>query len=161
MGRLDSWSWGWNFTLQHPITGGGFHSFAGQREAHNMYVETMADHGFPGLALLILMQLGTYLNCQGIRRRTRKIAELSWASDLAGMIQLSEVTFVVGSMFISDSSLSLGYELLALSVGARGVVERHIAGTRQVIQRDAPLVGRPAAAARPAYAAAGLAASRP
>ena len=135
-GRFDSWQWGWNFTLDHPIVGGGFHSFAGRREAHNMYVETMADHGFPGLGMLVLLQLGTYLNCQIIRSRTRKIPELSWARDLAGMIQLAEVTFIVGSMAISDSTLSLGFEFIALTVGLRGIVERHIAAAKPVFQRE-------------------------
>src|SRR5579883_901438 len=153
-GRFDSWRWGWEFALNHPIVGGGFHSFAGRLEAHNMYVETLADHGFPGLGLLMLLQLVTYLNCQVIRGRTRKIAELSWARDLAGMIQLAEVTFIVGSMAISDSTLSLGFEFVALTVGLRGIVERHIASTKPVFQTEEQRLARPVLQPAPAFAPA-------
>lgn len=163
MGRVEAWKWGWDFTLQHPITGGGYHSFVMHHvlnnehheaflEAHNMFVETMSDHGFPGLALLILLLLGTFMNCQAIRRRSRGIPELSWASDLAGMLQLAEVTFLAGSMFISDSTLSLPYELIALSVGTRGIVERRLAQDRNVSIREMITPRRQAVAGQLAYA---------
>jgi len=54
------------------------------------------------------------------------------------MLQLSLVTFFVGSMFISDSTLSMPYEIVALSVGARGVVERRLAQDRKTIVFQEP-----------------------
>ena len=45
MGRVESWKWGWDFASQHPIVGGGFHSYVlhhtgtgpGYLEAHNIF----------------------------------------------------------------------------------------------------------------------------
>ena len=68
--------------MEHPIVGGGYHSFLMHHvggdpnhpmflEAHNMLVETMADHGFVGLGLLLMLYLGCYMNCGAIRRRAK------------------------------------------------------------------------------------------
>lgn len=140
MGRVESWQWGWNFALQHPITGGGFHSYVlhrvatplgeGYLEAHNIFFETLADHGFPGLFLFVWLLLGSYLNCQAIRRRAKGIADLEWARNLAAMIQLAMVTFLAGSQLLSDATQSMSYELVAISIGLRGVVERQLAQNR-------------------------------
>ena len=84
----------------------------------------------------MLLLAGTYLNCQTIRGRAKKVPELEWARNLAAMIQLAMVTFLAGSQLLSDATQSMPYELVALSVGLRGVVERRLA------QDKAPLLFR-------------------
>jgi len=146
MGRVDSWIWGWNFALEHPLVGGGFHSYLmhyiptwpGFLEAHNIFFETLADHGFPGLFLFMLLMALTYTNCNAIRRRTKGVEGLEWARDLATMLQLSLVTFLAGSQLLSDATQSMPYEIVALSIGLRGVAERKLAqDSHPVILRDA------------------------
>ena len=136
-GRIDAWEWGWKFALEHPITGGGYHSFILHQtgtidnpaylEAHNIFFETLADHGFVGLGLLLLLILGMVFNCQSMSKRARKLPELAWAVNLGTMLQLAMWTFVAGSQFLADATQSMPYELCALSLAARGIVERRLA----------------------------------
>jgi probable O-glycosylation ligase (exosortase A-associated) len=137
LGRIDSWIWGWNFAIQHPITGGGYHSYLLHQtgtidhpsylEAHNIFFETMADHGFVGLGLLMLLLFGTIVNCQTLSRRARRVPELAWAVNLGAMLQLAMWTFIAGSQLLHTATQSMPYELCALSLAARGIVERRLA----------------------------------
>jgi probable O-glycosylation ligase (exosortase A-associated) len=158
LGRFDSWAWGWKFALEHPITGGGFHSYLMHQtgtidapaylEAHNIFFETMADHGFVGLALLILLLFGTIINCQSLSKRARRLPELAWAVNLGTMLQLAMWTFIAGSQTLHTATQSMPYELCALSLAARGIVERRLASEpKSILLRDAPLPGRRASAA--------------
>jgi probable O-glycosylation ligase (exosortase A-associated) len=136
-GRIDSWMWGWNFALDHPITGGGYHSFLLHQtgtidnpsylEAHNIFFETLGDHGFPGLVLMLVLFLGMIVSSGAMSKRAKRLPELDWAVNLGTMLQLALWTFIAGSQFISDASQSMSYELVALSLAARGVVERRLA----------------------------------
>jgi probable O-glycosylation ligase (exosortase A-associated) len=136
-GRIDAWEWGWKFALEHPITGGGYHAFVLHQtgtidnpaylEAHNIFFETMADHGFVGLGLLLLLMLGMVFNCQTITKKSRKVPDLAWAANLGTMLQLAMWTFVAGSQFLADATQSMPYELCALSMATRAIVERRLA----------------------------------
>jgi probable O-glycosylation ligase (exosortase A-associated) len=149
-GRIDSWMWGWNFALNHPITGGGYHSFLLHQtgtvdnpaylEAHNIFFETLGDHGFPGLALLLALFLGTIANGRSIAKRAKGVPELEWAANLGTMLQLSMWTFMAGSQFISDASQSMPYELCALSLATRGIVERRLAAMPKSSQIYQPAI---------------------
>jgi probable O-glycosylation ligase (exosortase A-associated) len=136
-GRIDAWIWGWNFALQHPIVGGGYHCYLFHQtgtiehpmylEAHNIFFETMADHGFVGLGLLVLLLFGTIINCQAISKRARRLPELAWAVNLGTMLQLAMWTFLAGSQLLHTATQSMPYEICALSLAARGIVERRLA----------------------------------
>jgi putative inorganic carbon (HCO3(-)) transporter len=136
-GRIDSWEWGWKFAADHPITGGGYHSFLLHQtgtvdnpmylEAHNILFETLADHGFVGLGLFLALILGMVFNCQGMSKRAKRLPDLAWAVNLGAMLQLAMWTFLAGSQFLSDATQSMPYELCALSLAARGIVERRLA----------------------------------
>jgi len=136
-GRIDSWMWGFDFATKHPIMGGGFHSFLLHQtgtiehpmylEAHNIFFETMADHGFVGLGLLVLLLFGTILNCQALSKRARKVPELAWAASLGTMLQLAMWTFIAGSQLLHTAVQSTPYEIAALSLAARAIVERRLA----------------------------------
>lgn len=167
LGRLDSWAWGWKFALSHPITGGGFHSYLMHQtgtidnpaylEAHNIFFETMADHGFVGLGLLIVLLIGTIINCQTISKRAKRLPELAWAANLGTMLQLAMWTFIAGSQTLHTATQSMPYEICALSLAVRGIVERRLAlEPKSVILRETPIAPparRPAAAAIPAIGA--------
>jgi probable O-glycosylation ligase (exosortase A-associated) len=162
MGRIDSWIWGWNFALAHPITGGGFHSFLLHQtgtidhpaylEAHNIFFETLADHGFVGLGLFLMLVFGGVFCAGRMAKRARKIPDLDWAANLGSMLQLSILTFLAGSQFISDATQSMVYELCALTLAAGGIVKRRMASeaTSPIIRQDAPMTKRPIQAPRAA-----------
>ena len=96
-------------------------------EAHNILFETLADHGFVGLGLFLALILGMVFNCQGMSKRAKRLPDLAWAVNLGAMLQLAMWTFLAGSQFLSDATQSMPYELCALSLAARGIVERRLA----------------------------------
>jgi probable O-glycosylation ligase (exosortase A-associated) len=156
-GRIDAWEWGWKFALDHPITGGGYHSFILHQtgtidnpaylEAHNIFFETMADHGFVGLGLLITLILGMIINCQSITKRAKNVPDLAWAANLGTMLQLAMWTFIAGSQFLADATQSMPYELCALSMAARGIVERRLAQEPKNVMTNNLGIGKKAAPA--------------
>jgi hypothetical protein len=135
--------------------GGGYHSYLFHQtgtiehpmylEAHNIFFETMADHGFVGLGLLVLLLFGTIINCQAISKRARRLPELAWAVNLGTMLQLAMWTFIAGSQLLHTATQSMPYEICALSLAARGIVERRLAlEPRSVILAvNAPKTVRP------------------
>jgi putative inorganic carbon (HCO3(-)) transporter len=161
-GRIDAWEWGWKFALDHPITGGGYHSFIlhqtgtidnpGYLEAHNIFFETMADHGFVGLGLLIALILGMIINCLTMAKRAKKVPDLAWAANLGTMLQLAMWTFIAGSQFLADATQSMPYELCALSMAARGIVERRLAQEPKNVLTTNLGMGKTAPAALPGVA---------
>lgn len=137
-GRLDAWAWSWQMALQHPLTGGGFRVFVlnktpdgtGYLEAHNIFFEVVAEHGFIGLALFVWLIAAAYRSCGVVRRLAARNEELAWAQDLAGMLQISLLVFVAGGMFISIATSPFLYDLVPMVIGLRSIVERERVGSR-------------------------------
>lgn len=154
MRRIDVWIWAWHFTLEHPIFGGGYGVFVldagksggpGWLEAHNIFFEVLAEHGFPGLTIFCLIMITIYCSCATIQRRVRGHATLEWAGDLARANQVAVVAFIAGGMFISIASAPFLYILGAMTIGVRSVVARQL---RAPAQRQARIMVR--ATPRPA-----------
>jgi probable O-glycosylation ligase (exosortase A-associated) len=132
-GRLTAWAWAWNMALAHPILGGGFRVFVldayifggtQYREAHNIFFEIMAEHGFVGLGLFCLLLTAAYRSCGVVLRQAGGRDDLSWAADLARTVQIALVAYAVGGMFVSIATSPLIYDLVAIAVGLRTVVGR-------------------------------------
>jgi len=130
--RIDAWQWAWEMALEHPLTGGGFRVFAlnkardreGYVEAHNIFFEVLAEHGFIGLGLFCWLIFATYRSCSAVRRLSAGHPALAWAEDLAGMLQVSLIVFTAGGMFVSIATSPFLYDLVPLAIGLRSIVER-------------------------------------
>jgi probable O-glycosylation ligase (exosortase A-associated) len=131
--RIAAWEWSWRMALEHPFMGGGFRVFVlnkttavepGYLEAHNIFFEVVAEHGFIGLALFCWLIAAAYASCGAVRRLGDGHPDLAWARDLAGMLQISVLVFVAGGMFVSIATSPFLYDLVLLSIGLRSVVER-------------------------------------
>ncbi len=139
--RLAAWKWAWETTLGHPIVGGGFGVFVldaghipgrpGWLEAHNIFFETMAEHGFVGLGLFCCLIILTYRSCTLVQKRVRNREELAWAADLARATQIALVAFVAGGSFVSIASSPFLYLFAGITVGTRSLVERELAATER------------------------------
>jgi putative inorganic carbon (HCO3(-)) transporter len=152
-GRLEAWGWAWNMAMEHPVFGGGFRVFELNKlpngtwlEAHNIFFQVIADHGFPGVILFFGMIIVAYRSCSVVSRKARGRAELDWAADLARMLQAGLLAYVAGGMFISVATLPPVYDWAALTIGLRTVVERETAKSRA----RSPVPGRTAAGMLPA-----------
>jgi len=128
MGRMNAWGFAWNVALDRPITGGGFQVFTPElfrrygpdpddpHDAHNIFLKILAEHGFPGLLLVLAMAFCTWRNMVWMRQHTWDDPSATWASDPVLMIQVSLVGYVVGGMFSNLAYFDLPYNLMALVV---------------------------------------------
>ena len=162
--RLAAWQVGWDMTMDSPVFGNGLRSIQNVdvatsylresacnnaekykvRAAHNIYVEVLSDSGFVGLGLFLTILFGSIWQCSRIVGKTRGIADLLWAHDLAKMIQVSLIGFAIGGMLLSlayyDGYFILVSMVIVMSRLARervdGVEPRRIVNGRGAGKRD-------------------------
>jgi probable O-glycosylation ligase (exosortase A-associated) len=126
MGRINAWHFAWNLAKERPLIGGGFDTFTPtlfQRyapnpedfhDAHSIYFQVLGEHGFVGLGLFLGLLLSAFATGQGVIRRARGDPELEWAADLAAMVQVSLVGYMVGGAFLGLAYFDLFYHLVAI-----------------------------------------------
>jgi len=126
MGRINAWHFAWNLAKERPLIGGGFDTFTPglfQRyapdpedfhDAHSIYFQVLGEHGFVGLGLFLGLLISALLSGQGVIRRARGDPELEWAADLAAMVQVSIVGYMVGGAFLGLAYFDLFYHLVAI-----------------------------------------------
>ena len=133
--RLDSWSYAVEVAREHPVVGGGFEVFrgnkastsAGYRSAHSIYFEVLGEHGYLGLAIFLALGLGAYVSAGSVVRRARQRPELSWAADLAAMVQVSIAAYAVAGLFLNLATFDLYYHLIAMVVITHALVRQSVA----------------------------------
>ncbi len=123
--RVEFWGYCWTTMKEHPIMGVGpnyWPTYVGRFRdsgvtAHSLWMQTGAEMGFPGLALL----LGFYgLCCLALwplaRRRIR--THDPWIPDAACMTISALAGFAVAASFVTISGLELSYYITMLGAGA-------------------------------------------
>lgn len=139
LGRINAWYYAVNLANDYPITGGGFTTFLPElflkyapeplnfHDAHSIYFEVLAEQGYVGLVLFLLMGILSLLNCNWILRHSKGIEELKWANTLAAMLQVSFVGYAVGGAFLGLAYWDLPYHLMAMTVILRNIVAADLA----------------------------------
>jgi len=125
--RIQSWKFAANVAFHHPFVGGGFNDYKSERlwEAygppdarpraiHSVYFRVLSEQGFPGLFLFLGLLAASWLNCRSVRKKTRASLDQRWAYDLASMLQVSLVAFVVSGALLPMTYFDLTYQLMAL-----------------------------------------------
>lgn len=139
MHRIESWQWAMGVAEQHPVYGGGFRIFLTHiiderghwLEAHNIYFEVLAEQGYVGLTLFVLVLVGSYRNLGRVARGAQGQPEAAWMVDLARTLQLSLVAYAVGGAFLSIAFHPMLYDIAALSVALRGHLLPRLRGMPQ------------------------------
>lgn len=159
VGRLNAWETAMN-AANDRVTGAGFemyHPFVWQlyapladgtrasdpsivRAAHSIYFQVLGEHGWPGLALFLLLWLLTWREASRLRSRTRRDPQLAWIFHLAGMCQVSLVGFAVGGAFLSLAYVDFAYNVIVILV----VTQRWLAMEMGTQLTPAPAISRPA-----------------
>lgn len=133
--RIESWKMATNMALARPIVGGGFHAGASSkafqlyappgahkpRAIHSIIFQALGEQGFPGLVmflglLAIAWRYGSY-----VRKRTKN-EEKRWAYDLAAMLQVSLVGYIMAGLTNPLTYHDLPYAIMALLVCLQLVV---------------------------------------
>jgi probable O-glycosylation ligase (exosortase A-associated) len=137
-GRINAWHTAFN-VAKDRITGGGIEMFRPSvfrqyapnpedvHDVHSVYFEVMGEHGFIGFGLFMTIMGFTWLKGRSIIRRTKRIPELKWANDLAGMTQVSMVGYATCGAFLGLTYFDFYWHLVAIMVILDHLVTQHIA----------------------------------
>ena len=136
MGRINAWWCAYNLASDRLMGAGfdyaspyAFKMYAPNpldvHTAHSIYMQTLGDHGFPGLMLFLSVLLWTWLLLAKTIRKTQHRDDLRWANELARMTQLSFIAYAVSGAFLSLTYYDLYWQLVANSVILHTLVMKH------------------------------------
>jgi probable O-glycosylation ligase (exosortase A-associated) len=127
--RLNSWIVSYRLALDYPYFGAGFRPFSPAvymtyspderwntvQDAHSIYFQVMAEHGFVGFGLYAAVIAATLLSLRSTMRRTRRIPALKFYFNAAQMIEVSLLGFLIVGAFLSMSYFDLFFHLVAIT----------------------------------------------
>jgi len=126
MSRINSWQYSIN-VANDRLTGGGLQSwskdmfaiYAPNPEsvfvAHSIYFSVLADHGWPGLAMFLLILGLTWRSLSKMITRTKNDKNSS-TNLRARMLQVSLVAYMAGGLFLSLSYFDLPWHLIVIVI---------------------------------------------
>jgi putative inorganic carbon (hco3(-)) transporter len=136
MGRIQTWKMTLNLASD-KLTGGGFELWTADtfdrysiekkvpNDAHSIYFKVLAEHGWPGLILFVIIVVLGWRTGTWIIQRTAGRDDLAWLSDLARMIQVSLAAYAVGGAFLGLSYFDLYWHLIAMLVVGKALLQQH------------------------------------
>lgn len=146
-GRVLAWHFALNVARARPYAGAGFDGtnvgsiynsyspdpsviFLRGKAAHSIYFEVLGDHGPVGLIIFLGLLLAGWRCASEIRKRSRGQSSLAWATDLATMIQVSLVTYMVAGAALSMAYYDMFYLFLGILVSLREILVKEQAVSR-------------------------------
>jgi len=160
LGRLHYWAVAVDMASRNPIFGVGFNSYNNaydaydfsdgkyghQRSVHNSFFGVLAELGYIGFGLYLLVFLAALTSCARVRRvvSVTKGAVDLWKS--AAAIETSLATFVVGASFVPLQYNEMLWHILGLSIVLRRLAseEEHLLSAPALV--ESPLLRRAVAA---------------
>lgn len=145
--RIQSWEFAANVAIHRPLVGGGFEDYqnlsfwnafapegAIQRAIHSIYFRVVSEQGFPGLLLFLALLFVSWRNCSRVRKKTKDSPEQKWAYDLASMLQVTLLAFMVAGAFLPMPYFDLTFQLMALCA----LLELHVRQTANQLSAVPP-----------------------
>lgn len=141
MTRVIAWKASFLLALDHPILGGGITAITHDsswsyytavqrfaqldfiptpepgikpRAAHSVYFQLVADVGFVGLGIFLLIMLRAWLSCSKLIKQTKGIQELEWINNLARAFQVSLLAYAVSGAALNMAYFEMYYVLIIL-----------------------------------------------
>jgi len=140
MGRVMAWKRSSAMAMEHPFVGAGLGAAAERGiywkfaykdgflgfiktpppdgialVAHSIYFQVLGDMGFVGFFIYMALLANAFLARREIRRLVKQsAADLSWAGDLADMLAVSLLAFMVGGALVSIAYQEFMFMILML-----------------------------------------------
>lgn len=157
-GRVAAWHTSYEIAAHRPL-GGGFSAVkldwivrqfpteggltTTGRAAHSIYFEVLGDHGFIGLGLYLSLIAAAVFNIFRVIALTKRRPDLVWANQLARMLLVSIVAFLVGGTALSMAYYDGALIILALTACLPRVVGQVSAAAAPQPVRPRWLTARP------------------
>ena len=162
IGRLHFWSVAGAMATRNPILGIGFNSYnnaydaydvsAGKygndRSVHSSFFGVLAELGYVGLFLYVLILLSAFRACAYVRRVASRNGALVDLGKGAVAIQTSLVAFVVGGSFVSFQYNEILWHVIGLSM-----VLRRLAAQQEQVLATQLMIKEPPSPLRDPFAA--------
>ncbi len=144
--RLRAWGNATRLAKERFI-GGGYDVliYYGGRDAHSIYFEVLAEHGFLGLGLFLLLGAFTWFKASKTKRLAKRYESLRWAGDLAGMLQVSLAGYAVAGAFLGLAYFDLYYLIVVCVIATNrvAVAELHAEENAREAPSPVPATGQP------------------
>jgi len=129
MGRIHAWQLAWRIAMDRPLLGAGFQPFTeltyaryapeirtSSTDAHNIFFQVLAEHGFLGLFAFAALIGSTMLTLRQVQRRARRNDAFQTLGSYAQIVEISMVGYLVSGFFLSRSYFDLFFHLVAITV---------------------------------------------
>lgn len=94
------------------------------RAFHSIYFEMLGEQGWPGMFMFLFLIIATMVSTYRLERRTRKIPDLLWCTDLAVAIQAGLVAFLTAGAFVGMAFQPMFWYFVAMGVSLRAFLWR-------------------------------------
>ncbi len=134
LGRINAWYFAVNLANDYPLTGGGFGTFMPElfqlyapepddfHDAHSIYFEVLAEHGYVGLVMFLMIGAGTIISSARTISIAKKREDLKWVAALSRMIIVSLCAYSVGGAFLGLAYFDLYWHFVATTIILRSIV---------------------------------------
>jgi probable O-glycosylation ligase (exosortase A-associated) len=164
MGRVVAWKISTLLALDHPILGGGITAIQndamwshyaariGQlsfiptpqpddkpHAAHSIYFQLLADVGFVGLGIFLLILFRAWRSCSKLIKQTAGIPELEWINNLSRAFQVSLVAYAVAGAALNMAYFEMYYVLIVLVAIQESLVRQY---QQSQVSSDTPAEAR-------------------
>jgi putative inorganic carbon (HCO3(-)) transporter len=158
--RFMAWRVAYDIATDYPVTGGGFRVMtyreiydiylpdyprAFGHDAHSIYFNLLAEHGWIGLGLFGLLISFSLLSLVRLKWQAARAPGLEWIARYADMLYVSVIGYLVNGAFLSVAYFDLAYQLLILVPVLRSLAAAEFAksagGVPEVL--PVPLPARP------------------
>lgn len=151
--RLAVWQWTIDYVNRNPL-GGGFDAYRQNsfryhtvsktveasgnvrlehivvvdkaRAYHSSYFEMLGEQGYFGLALWLMLNFGTVIQTERIRRRYRNSTDPAklWIAPYAQAMSQGHIIYLIGSLFVGIAFQPFVFMLIALQIGLTTYLRR-------------------------------------
>lgn len=127
-GRINAWHFSFNLAKDYLLTGGGFGTFTPDlfhryapdpldfHGPHSIYFQVLAEQGFVGLILFVVLLGSTIYSLRRLRRRARDIPGAEQLVPYTHAFEVGLYAFLVGGAFLGRAYFDLWFQLVACCV---------------------------------------------
>ena len=144
--RLTAWQFAFELAKHYPITGGGLKTFTPElyqrftpqfdfAGAHSIYFQTLAEHGFVGLALFLFLLASAFYSLWKIRQQARLFLPVRWIIPYSYMLETGLLGFAVSGSFLELANFDLFYQAIACIALLKILYSKEVTGYYQVLTK--------------------------
>jgi probable O-glycosylation ligase (exosortase A-associated) len=135
-GRLNAWRFSINLAADYPISGGGFGTFTEELysrysfvrtgealTAHSVYFQVLADHGYVGLFLYLVLMGSAFLTTSRLYKQA-EMRDDSVAMRYANMFRFSLVGFAASGAFLSRAYFDYFFCIVACIAVLKNIAQQ-------------------------------------